>query len=125
MVHSSPYQPQSKCQTGRAVQNIESLLKRKLQKHPLANDEQIIFKLQREIRLAHMPLLSGKSPAKLMYSFNPNTRFNSWYRQAIHMPLINSLKVMGHHGDRLVKIDIEVHQRRIHLDQIDQKINPH
>ena len=81
-VHTPPYHPQSNGQVERAVQDTKSLLKRKLQEGPTADWKQVINEIQKDIRFAQTPLLNGKSPVKIVYTFKPNNRFNILYKQS-------------------------------------------
>lgn len=67
-----------------SVHGVKCLLKRALRGSSLSNWNKVLKNIQRDLQLE--PLLSGKSSVEVVYSFQPNTRFNNLYQQMYQEP---------------------------------------
>lgn len=108
--------------------------------------ENVDRKIQADIRLAQTSLLQGRSPAQIILSYDPNTRFNTTYNQAkgivinkyngtvLKKPAIGTMiwyknvpnkwsnyiiaKIDGYIGNKMLRVEISGKQSTVHLNQI-------
>lgn len=74
---SPPYHPQSNGLIRRVVQEIKILMKRQIS-HQNVDWGERVKQIQRDIRFVGSEALYGKTPAQVVYQFEPRIPFNKW-----------------------------------------------